>query len=120
MESLILEFGFKKKVEASEIKAKIEVTNDECLPCTLNTERRNLQDEENNGITLLRNIISVEIEYLETKKRNMFNSSKVIANLEKNKEKINEILQKVQAILNDVQAPSSSPSLDHQVGENLF
>jgi hypothetical protein len=111
MESLILKFGFKKKVKASEIKAKIEVTNDECLPCTLNTERRNLQDEENNEITLLQNIISVEIEYLETKKRNMFNSSEVIANLEKNKEKINEVLQEEQAILNDVQAPSSSPSL---------
>ncbi len=108
IESIILEFGFKKKVEASEIKAKIEVTNDECLPCALNTERRNLQDSENNQITLLRNTLSFEIE---TQEKNGFNSSKVIANLQKNQKKINEILEKVQTILNDVQAPSSSPSL---------
>lgn len=110
IESLILEFGFKNKVEANEIQANIEVTNDECLPCTLNTDRRNLQDENNNEITLLQNILSVEIKFLETNKRNRFNSSKVIANLVKNKEKINEILQNVGAILNDVQYPSSSPS----------
>ena len=107
IESIILEFGFKNKVEASEIKAKIKVTNYECLPCALNTERRNLQDSENNQIALLQNTLSIEIETQE----NGFNSSKVIANLQKNQKNINQILQKVQAILNDVQAPSSSPSL---------
>ena len=103
---LILEFGFKGKVEATDVSVEVGVTNDECFSCILDLERRNLQSESN----LLQNLLSVKISFRDDSKKNKFDSFQVIRNLDAKKQEMNTRLSDMSIIINDVHAASSEPS----------